>query len=563
MTPELHQNLEFAALDVQPSEVVALALFAAAAGTAVALAVMAIGFLIGELLLLAFAAAVPLCAYTFAGWYPKWRAERARVQGLGEVPILVSYMVMSMKVVPNLERSAKFAAEHVDGPLGRNLRDSLWQVYTRVRNGIDEALVKFANRWANWCEDFKRSIHLIRASTSEREGRLRTLDRALEISLHGIRERMQQFASGLHLPTLLIYSIGVLLPLVLVATLPVLSAMGMGIGTWHAFTIYCIALPIVVYMLSKWVLAKRPAAFQPPEVPNKTNRVRIALLAIGVGLAVTLPVFWFHLPPLVRSLSILWGLALTVALYLHLTTARAFEQRNSIKQMEREFCDSLVQLGNRIAEGRPAEDAFEHVAESMRGSTIARVYRQASANIRFGGMGLRVALFDPERGALREVRSRTIHSTLHMLVDTIERSTRTAGAAILRTADHLKELRGVEADIRRSLGEVVTSMRSVALFFAPLVAAVAGCLQGTLTSKTAATPFLGAGASVSPPVFLLMLGVYVALLTAILISYATEIEAGSDSLLKRVMIARALLISISVFTVGVVLGGQLLTGLLG
>jgi hypothetical protein len=529
----------------------------------VAFVVAIIGLWTGNFLLLVFAVAIPLFTYASTGWYPKWRAERERVKGLGEVPTLISYMVMSMKVVPNLERSAKFTAEHVEGPLGRSLRESLWRACTRVYSSVDEALMRFANRWGDWCEDFKRSIYLIRASTSERGGRLQTLDRALEVSLRGTRERMQQFAAGLHLPTLMIYGIGILLPLVLVATLPVLSVMGIGISAWHAFAIYCVVLPIAVYALSKWVLVKRPAAFQPLEILNQANRAQAIVLAIGVGLAATLPILWFRLSPTISSLSVLWGVTLTIALYLHFTTAQVLEQRNSIKQMEREFCDSLVQLGNRVAEGRPAEDAFEHVAEGMRGSNIAQVYRRASVNIRFGGMGLRAALFDPERGALQRVRSRTICSTLQMLVDAIERSTRTAGAAILRTAHHLKELQRVEADIRRSLSEVVTSMRSVALFFAPLVAAVAGCLQGTLTSKASATPFLGTGTSVSPPVFLFVLGFYVILLTIILVSYATEIEAGDDLLLKRAMMARALLVSMGVFTVGVIMGGQLLTGLLG
>jgi len=152
---------------------------------------------------------------------------------------------------------------------------------------------------------------------------------------------------------------------------------------------------------------------------------------------------------------------------------------------------------------------------------------------------------------------------LRMLVDIVERSTKAAGDAILRMSDHLNGLKQVEADIRKSLGEVVTSMRSVALFFAPLIAAVTSRLQGVLSSKPGVVSFLKAGASTSPAAFLLALGLYVVALVVILISYATEIEFGDDRLSKRVMIARGLPVAVAVFTISALVSGQLLAAIIG
>ncbi|MDI6820416.1 MAG: hypothetical protein QMC89_05900 [Candidatus Hodarchaeaceae archaeon] len=415
---ELRDNLELAGLEVQPDEVAALALLALASGASLALTAAAMVLLVGlPLPFLAPLALAPPLAFALVGWYPSWRAERERVRGLGEAPMLVGYMSMSMKVVPNLERSACFAAEHIGGPLGQSLKDFLWRSCLRAHVSVDGALERFGQRWGRWCEGLKRSIHLIRSSASERTeaSRLQVLDRALEVSLQDTYERMQGFAAGLHLPTLMIYSIGVLLPL---------------------------------------------AAFPPPEVAVETNRPRAGLLALVLGAVPPAISFLCGAPSDIRALACLWGVTAGVATYLHRTYRRAYETRSAIERMEREFCDSLVQLGNRIAEGRPAEDAFEHVANAMRGSEVADLYSRVSINIRFGGMGLRAALFDLEGGALRGANSRTIRSALRMLVDIIERSTSAAGAATLRMADHLKELKRVELDIRRSLGEVVTSMRS-------------------------------------------------------------------------------------------------------
>jgi Flp pilus assembly protein TadB len=522
----------------------------------------------GQTILLIIAAPMPLCAYFLIGWYPKRRAESERIRGLGEVSQLINYMTMAMKTTPNMERAAQFAAENLDGSLGRRLRRLLWEVGLRVHNSVDEAMTKFANYWGRWREDFRRSIYLIRSSMLERfEGlRVEVLDKALDVCLQGTREQMERFAASLHLPTLVIYSIGVLLPLVLVAVLPVLATVGVSVSVWQISAIYCVILPLTVWMLSRRVLAKRPAAFPPPRVPNDAAARQTMLIAAVLGSIVASPAIACALGKNISqdlaALSALWGAGVSITFYLHRTTTKAYKLRQKILQIEHEFCDSLFQLGNRISEGRPAEDAFMRVAETMRGSGVSEVFERASANIMLGNLGLRSALFDERSGALKNVHSQTVRSAMKMLVDVIQRSTRAAGEAILRTASHLKELKRVEADVRKSLGEVVSSMRSVALFFAPLIASVTSRMQGVLAGKSAEVSFLG-GTPVSPSIFLLVLGIYTVLLTIILISYATEIEVGDDGLAKRAALAQSLPVALVVFTIGAVVGGRMMAAIVG
>ncbi|MBC7219841.1 MAG: hypothetical protein H5T49_06920, partial [Hadesarchaea archaeon] len=258
----------------------------------------------------------------------------------------------------------------------------------------------------------------------------------------------------------------------------------------------------------------------------------------------------------------LWGIALGLSAFLYFSSVEAYRHREEIVQMEDEFSDALVQLGNRISEGHPAEESLRHVAATMMGSKLAGVFLKAASNVSFGGMGLRAALFDETRGALRRVDSSMIRGTLKMLVDLIERSTRTTGEAILRTAQHLRELKEAMQEMRRSMAEVVTSMRSVAIFFAPLIASIAARLQGTLSEKVASLDFF-LSAEISPPAFLFVLGLYIIILTAILINYVVEIELGEDGLAKRMALAGALPLALGVFTAGAILGGQMIAFLLG
>jgi len=492
------------------------------------------------------------------------RRSREELKAAGEAPMLVGYLTMVMKIVPNLERATRFASEQLEGQMGRDLRRRISECHLRLHSGADDVLPKFSQRWERSCPELGRSIYLIRSSVNERtrSSRERTLDRSLQLVLQGARERAQEFASGINLPTLLIYSLGVLLPLVFVVILPVLSVIEVQVSLAHIVFLYCFLLPLLVYALSGNVLSKRPATLQPPKVPNEVSQLRAVLKAVALSVPIPALSLYLAAPPDISAVAVLWGAVLGFSAYVYLSSASAYRRREEIIQMEEEFCDALVQLGNRVSEGRPAEDALKHVAGTMSGSKLQRVFRTASANVRLGGMGLRAAVFDDARGALRYVNSNMIRGTLKMFVDLIEKSTRGAGEAILQTAQHLRELKGVEAEIRRSMAEVVTSMRSVALFFAPLVTSVAARLQGLLSSKTSAAGFLGS-AEISPSAFLFVLGVYIVILTAILINYAVEIERGDDRLAKRVAIASALPVALGVFTAGVILGGQMITAIIG
>lgn len=562
---DLARNLEFLGFDLEAEEVAALATLSASTGiAAILVATLAVIFIDLPIIILIALAPLPIFLFVAVGWYPKWRAENRQALGLGEIPRLVSYLVMTLRVNPNLERSAQFTASRVDGPLGWDLRKELWGAYLRVHESVEEALSRFARHWSERCKELKRSIYLLKTSILERDqtARLNTLDRALELSLEGMRERMKEFASGLYLPTMVIYSIGILLPLVLLAVLPALSIINFQIGATELALSYCVIIPLTVYGLGKYTLAKRPASFQPPKVPLQRGLSWNELVAGVTAITLLTLGFWLRLPPVILALLMLWAMTICITVHLYLSSSQAYRLRLKNERAEEEFCDALVQLGNQMSQGRPAEDVFQRVAETAKGDFIAGIFRRAAANVRLGGMKLRATFFDPDEGALKEVHSPVILETLRMLLDAMEKGARTTGQTILRTAKHLKELKGVELEIRRSFGEITSSMHSVALFFAPMVAAVTARLQELLTTKASGTPFLG-GASIPFAALLGVLGFYVIVLTSVLISYSIEIERGNDEVLKHFAIARALPAAMGVFTLGIIISGQVLSFMLG
>jgi len=485
------------------------------------------------------------------------------LKAAGEAPALVSYMTMAMKLSPNLERACGFAAGLLKGKMGDDLRRKISEGNLRLYSGTGEAISKFAKSWGKTCPELERSLYLIQSSANEREpsSRARTLDRALDLALEGARERLRKFATSIHLPTLLLYCMGVLMPMILVGILPVLSVTGGGIELPHIVALYCFIIPLLVYMLSRQILSKRPSSMEPPSLEVEEYSYRAILISVAVAFPFVALAVLFRASPDIAGLAALWGVTLAVSSYFYMTSARAFRSWKETTKMEEELPDALVQLGNRIGEGRPAEEAFEQFSRTSGVEGLGKVFREAATNVRLGGMGLRASHFDESRGALRHVHSNMVGGVLHMIVDFMERSTKAAGEAMLQTAEHLRRLGEVRAEMKRMMGEIVSSMRSVAIFFAPLIASVTARMQGVLASKTASSAFLGS--EISPPAFLIVLGIYTLILAVLLTNYAVEIEFGEDRVAKRMAIASALPVALGVFTAGAILGGQMLTSVVG
>lgn len=562
----LRKNIELTDLNATPEEVVALAIFGVLAGGTIACISILASLIIGIPLIVPISTLpLPIMLYFSIGWYPSWKAESERAKGLGGIPKLISYLTISLKIKPNLERAIKFSVERLEGSLGKSFRKEIWKEYIESSSGIDKVLTKFGEYWGKESKELKRSMDLIKSSVRNGDSKTRDqiLEQALKTSFEGTKNKMESFAAGLKLPTTVIYGVGILLPLVLLAVLPVVSSTGLQIGGGELALIYCILLPITIYVLEKYILSKRPTAFSTPEIPSLENKQTAAVASIPIAALPPTTTYILQLHPTIQALSIIWSISLSTATFCYLSSYKTYETRKMNKELEDEFCDALTQLGSQLEGNRPAENAFRTTAETTEGSRMSEILRKTSANLEAGGMSIRSAFFDSEQGSLKDVHSKPIRHTFRMITDLLNRSTKATGEAVLHISEHMKRLRKVEEQIRRALQEVVSSMKSVALFFGPLVASVTVQLQQLLSEKTSGMPLFGSNVQISSPIFTSVLGFYVIAITILLTSYTVEIEIGNDGLTKKMELSRSLPTAIIVYTFGLLLGGQMLSILIG
>ncbi len=230
--------------------------------------------------------------------YPANTANAEKTKALTYVPEIIGYIIMSMKLVPNLEKAIEFSAEHGSGKIAEDFKRLIWDVQLGVYNTVSEALDALAYRWGEFSEEFKHALMKIRASVLEgtEAKRYQLLDSTMVSILESIRNKMEQYARDLSQPSILLFYMGVLLPLILIIVLPVGSAFsGQAMATpLVLIVVYNVAIPLATFFFARDVVSKRPPTQEVPEIADnfpglpKKNRLRLGKNQVDLRLLVAL-----------------------------------------------------------------------------------------------------------------------------------------------------------------------------------------------------------------------------------------------------------------------------------
>jgi hypothetical protein len=550
------------------------------------------------ILLLLLTMALPFFFMNLIASYPKVYLQYKKIHSLGDIPEILSYIVMYLKMVPNLENSVKFAATESHSTLAEDLQKMLWDMEIRIYHGIHDGLTYFANQWGEWSDHFKRALHLIRSSIDESDEsqRMITLNKALDVGLEGTQDVMHDYSERLHQPTLVIYSIGIMIPLAVIAMLPTAGLIGLQITIFQVFIFYDIILPIVLFLYIRKILLLRPATFTPPSIPinhpelNSINKKKRAIIALCIGAVVSLPgVISLVSPTILISLSndagffvfgiaqlqqliplsilIIWGFSLSISYYLYTVYKPMKKIRDVIKQMENEFSDSLYIMGKRISEDKSPEESFNYTATMMKGSTISEIFSHTAYNLSAMRTTVFQAMFNKEYGSLNHIYSDRIHSILRLFVEGIKKSQKSASISIIKLADHLKDLQLVEKKIKESLSQLTSTLQATAMLFAPMIAGVTLAITklistiietmvstidtSTLYTQTSIVTGIANAFSIeniNPNYFLLVIGIYVVELVFLLIRFINGIDNGDDTVEFYYTLSKVLPVSVLILT---------------
>jgi Flp pilus assembly protein TadB len=551
---KISEALAFLDIEASPAETQSLALtigiLSGIMGVfLVFLASLFLGFSPLWLLFLGF----PAILFFYLSRYPLLKAESEKKKALSEMPDAIGHLIMCLRISPNIEIAVSFAASHSRGVFKKKLESIL----RNVQNGSGSAeagLEKLGEEFRNWGE-LARCLRLVEASTLERteEKRQDTLDKASEALLGGFAARAEKEARALNTPVMAVFTFGVILPLIFVAIIPFMSLMGMSVGAPAIALAYAVALPLMLFILTRFIAKGRPATIPAPELPKQGNNAKYIVMSSIAGVIAASPLFMGDTLGAMEYLPPLWGLGASAGVFLIASTSRERRLRKTIKNLESGFAEELQRLGTLLSEGRPLEDAMASGRGFMKGSA----YKIRSLNT-----SLHRALFDKSFGSLREVYSSQIRGAMEILVSVSEKGPETAAKLALRISGQLGKLKKSQEEIERSLGGVVSSMKIIAVLVAPLVGGMISSMSVVLAGSMAGTSGFGEGAqAIDPRLITLIIGIYTMESAAILVSFGSGLMHGEDKVMRKFSIGIALPCSIFVFTLCAWLANWLFGGI--
>lgn len=469
-------------------------------------------------------------------------ASARESRALGSAPTLVGRAVLRTRIAPTAEGAAAFAAE-TDGALGERLTDHV----RHARSGPRSGLRSFAGAWRNRFPALYRSLTLVEAATGAAEAeRDRTLDRAMDTILDGTRERAATAADNLRGPATALYAFGVLLPLALVAVLPAAGAAGIQATFTAVVVVYDLVLPVGLLCASGWLVANRPVVFPPAPVgrdhPDVPTRRWPPLVVGGIAAVVGWLLAGHVVAPWTRPIA---AVGFGAGVMLVAACRPIVLVRRRADRLDEGLPDALYLVGRRVADGISVERAVANAAAELDDeagvafTAAARRQRQLRVGIETAFTGT-----DGDGGALSEVPSGRAESAARLL-GVAAREGPPAGRALVETADHLDDLRRVEATARRDLAQVTSTLGNTAAFFGPLVGGATVALAdgvGTASTLDGGTPETSAlGVAI---------GIYVLCLAAILTTLATGLSRGLDRATVGYRVGGALCAATATFLVG-------------
>lgn len=509
---------------------------------------------------------LPMAVLIFTADYPDILERRLKAETIGKAPESINYMTMSMRVSPSLYRAVQFSADNTEPPISTGLKKVLWDVYTRTESSLEESFISFAMEWGEWNKDLKRALYSVRSAMLERtkEGLNSSLEKANDIIISGTKRQVEDFANSLGTPTTILFAIGILLPLIIGAMLPMVALGGLDItsttsneptqspiGLSHTVLLMDVIAPLGAFLYSYKILGDRPGTSSPPEIEKEGDERKILIQALVLTVLLTSAVILFSTQlSSLMPLPYFWPPILFVSYYFLKTSWKKRRLRKEIIEMEREFPDALFQLGSRIAEGMPPERAFLKTSESMKGTKVGDLLQEISCTLQINRLPLEEALFG-ETGILENHPSRTIKATMKTVVDITKKDPQEAGKTIIQISNYLRDMEEMDHDIKSRLSQSVEMMKGTALVFAPVVMGVVSSLYFMLYSIFSEITNMQ---MISPTAFTAVVALYLVLMSIVITYFTTGIKSRLDPIEFKYNIGIMLPVSIAVFSLSLLIG---------
>ncbi|PIO00124.1 hypothetical protein COT72_03110 [archaeon CG10_big_fil_rev_8_21_14_0_10_43_11] len=510
--------------------------------------------------------------------YPQFRARVRVVDSLSSSPLILAQLVSYLKLSPNVEWAITHATEFEEGFLRKVLRNI---VQESVRKGrITDALTKTGLMLSAYSRGFKRCLFLVRASLSEsnEQKRQTILDKSLSSFLDEVRRDLTEFSQRLVTPSLVVFSVGTIVPLALVSILPILNVfessnmLSLIIGILGVLAIGIFAYTTIILM-------------EKPVVVSKTHSIeggfsfRALAIAVFAGAVIAFPGVLSLLQSqgllvvsgtlgnvvsFLDTMPLILALGVSTSVYCFVTSRRGFLQWKKESQLDDELADVSYAIASELDNGLPFERAIKNASSGAGG--FEEILVGAWKLVKNHHKSIEDAFFDKNVGVLRTVHSKRVNALFRFLSVAHMKGSGIVSKTLFAFHEHLMSLKSVEYDMQNKLSQSMGMIQSTAIFFAPaiggLIVVLNQLIEGALTKTRLELDASGLGVSffsffgstgISSSILHLIVGAYMLIFAVIMLRFSVFIMYGKDNNLLKHKLARMLPITVLIYALTVVI----------
>ena len=461
--------------------------------------------------------------------FPESAAKKQADELLRASPEMANLMIMSLRHEPSLSKAIRFASTK-DNAFSHELRRCVWTVVMGKHSSFEESLQEVGERWSKYCDELKASLHsMVTASCeSTADGKRRALDRANQAIISGAKRRIEDYALSLSTPSMIMFGLGILLPLMVGSFLPMLSwdiwSLGSGADSSAATdlspaVVQTVFIMNVLFPAIGILVALNSVTRHPLERERMNNgnappsRIKVAAVICASIALVAFCVL--ELDGIIRSLAILVAAVAPGSLFLIATGRSSGDRHASPSNVQLE--DTLFRTGARMLEGENFESALNKASQGA-SDAGSRTTRMLSFRSLISGEAFdRAPAWAPCPGGSNALEG------FRVVREAATKDELAAGLLAMDIASYLKDLRDLESTLKSRLKPTVSMMRMTSYALGPVVLGITYAIYLSLGGVTASgTGGIGAG------FFLLVLGVFLAETNAVVTYFLWGLEGGKN-----------------------------------
>jgi len=460
--------------------------------------------------------------------YPNFYSDIIRIKAGNEMVDIILYMVIYLSLNPVFEKAVEFAAMNCYGPIGEDYKKIIWDVDMGKYISIKEAIGAHTRKWTIWNEEFVTSLITLQmvGMTSSEKRKHELLEEALDRTLRNTYTKMEEYAIALKMPSMMLMSFGIILPLMGLIMFPIISIfLTDSVNPLYIIIGYTIILPFLLWWYLYRLVSRRPSAFSHSSKtggikPAKYIYIRkynlklpIKITAILIGTILIIPgllyigqiIFDHHfiysyydganaddqwkeyclerygsdhiLWDLLSAMFIVWGIGSAVIIYTYFTSKDRYQLEEYIRKTEANMIDGLFELQNPLAQNVPIEIALPKVLNkydrmNRKKTPVYDFFSKIFNSISRLSMTFRSSLFDERYGLMKDYPSSTIKNVMSIIADSLTKGPLIVAGAIKNIIRSMKKTEKIEARIKYLLEDVVTNLKTQTTFIAPLMGGI-------------------------------------------------------------------------------------------